>query len=72
MGKYNLEPILPYTVKIMDANFIEREYPENLNKILIIKWSKDQSTNHNYGQKINLKDDNVVNTVTFIDIDAYQ
>jgi hypothetical protein len=33
----------------MDENLIEKEHPENLNKILILKQPKDSNTTHNYG-----------------------
>lgn len=56
----------------MDVNLIEQQNPQNLDKILIIKNSKNKEIKHDFGNKINVQDDNVVNTVTFINIDSYQ
>lgn len=65
---FQINSISPYSTKIMDKNLIEKEFPENFDKILLIKNKKNIALEHNYGNKINVEKDNVINTINFINL----
>ena len=65
---FQIIAISPYSTKIMDKNLIEKEFPENFDKILLIKNKKNITLEHNFGEKINVEKDNVINTINFINL----
>lgn len=64
---YSIKSIAPYTVKIMNQENDQKDNLENFDRILIIKNKKGESE----GEKKDLKEDNVINTVTFVDMKIF-
>jgi hypothetical protein len=71
LERYRIESIPPYTTKIVDQNLMEKEFPENFDKILLIKNKKNIPNQNNFGDKINVQNDNVINTINFIDMSQF-